>query len=367
MSIVIELLGDIAGTFVAMAPYLLLGLTFAGILHVVFSRALIMRHLGAGSLGSVVKAALLGVPLPLCSCGVIPTALSLRKSRASEGATLSFLISTPQTGIDSIIATYGLLGPVFAVFRPFAALVMGIVGGLSANLFEPRGSAGETSSDGRGPDCTICPLERPHSHTPWERLRAMATYAYGEFLDDIALQLVVGIAISGAIAFAVPPAFFERAIGNELLAMGLMILGGIPLYVCATASIPIAAALMLKGLSPGAAFVFLAVGPATNAATITLIVNAMGKRIAAIYLGVIAACSIGAGFALNAVYELTGAAPALQAAVMHDEPGFWKLAIAGVFAALLARSLIARFFGSKKCGGRCSCEGDACSQAPQDA
>lgn len=300
---VIGLLNEIVKTFLEMAPYLLLGLTFAGILHILFTREIIARHLGGHRFSAVVKSALLGVPLPLCSCGVVPTALSLRKSHASDGATVSFLISTPQTGVDSIIATYGMLGPIFAVFRPIAAFIMGIAGGAVTNLFDTGGKSEAILDNERYTSCKICVMPTPHRHSLIEKIWSMVKYGYGEFLDDISKQLVVGIIISGMISYFVPDDFFTRYIGNRFLEMVIMIVGGIPLYVCATASIPIAFALMMKGVSPGAAFVFLAVGPATNAATVTLIANAMGKKIVAVYLGVVTLFSIIAGYIFNFVVD----------------------------------------------------------------
>jgi uncharacterized membrane protein YraQ (UPF0718 family)/copper chaperone CopZ len=349
METVTGILNAIYATFVEMAPYLLLGLTFAGLLHILFKQEFVARHLGGGGLAAVVKAAVLGVPLPLCSCGVVPTALSLRKSKASDGATVSFLISTPQTGVDSIVATYGLLGPVFAVFRPLAAFVMGIVGGAITTLL---GGATAQQMSGRrsrkgAPACVICFENGEHAHTVREKVVGMCKYAFGEFLDDISPQLVVGIAISGLISFFVPPDFFGRYVDNEFAAMALMIVGGIPLYVCATASIPIAAALMMKGLSPGAAFVFLAVGPATNAATVTLIASVMGKKIVAVYLSVISVLSVAAGLALNGVFALLGpnVEPARQVHPHHEMgPGPFALVIAGLFAILLGLSLSRRLF-----------------------
>ncbi|MBW1645439.1 MAG: permease [Deltaproteobacteria bacterium] len=228
--------------------------------------------------------------------------LSLRQSRASEGATVSFLISTPQTGIDSIIATYGLLGPVFAVFRPLAAFVMGIVGGFVTQLLVGRQPAGQTAA-ATEPSCRLCDREEPHQHSLGAKIIAMARYGYGDFLDDISRQLTIGIILSGIITYFVPDNFFSRYAGNQLLEMLVMIVGGIPLYVCATASIPIAYALILKGISPGAAFVFLAVGPATNVATITLIGNVMGKKVVAIYLATITGLAMIAGYLFNRLID----------------------------------------------------------------
>jgi copper chaperone CopZ len=195
------------------------------------------------------------------------------------------------------------------------------------------------------PACVICFENGEHAHSVREKVVAMCKYAFGEFLDDISPQLVVGIAISGLISFFMPPDFFGRYVDNEFAAMALMIVGGIPLYVCATASIPIAVALMMKGLSPGAAFVFLAVGPATNAATVTLIASVMGKKIVAVYLSVISVLSVAAGLALNGVFSLLGPniEPARQIHPHHEMgPGPFSLVIAGLFATLLVLSLSRR-------------------------
>lgn len=297
-----ELLNAIWQTYLEIAPYLFIGLAFAGLLHMVFRRDFIARHLGKNNVWSVIKAAVLGVPMPLCSCGVIPTALHLRREKASEGATLSFLISTPQTGVDSILATYGMMGPVFAIFRPVAAFITGVAGGVVANLFHRNESQAVPGQKARA--CTSCTVPAPHDTGVISKLLNASRYAFVEFLDDIAGHLAVGIVLAGIISFAVPDAFFVRFGGNGITGMLIMILFGLPLYVCATGSIPIAVSLMMKGISPGAAFVFLVVGPATNAATITLIGNVMGKRTVAVYLSVIAVFALLGGFALNAIYDV---------------------------------------------------------------
>ncbi len=340
------LIAAISQTFLDMAPYLLLGLTFAGVLHVLFSQDFVSRHLGGRGFSAIVKAAVLGVPLPLCSCGVVPTALSLRQSRASEGATVSFLISTPQTGIDSIIATYGMLGPVFAVFRPLAAFVMGIAGGLVTQALAGRQPPAAAAVASPAKTCKLCPDPVPHHHSWPEKIIAMARYGYGDFLDDISRQLTIGIILSGVITYFVPDNFFSRYAGNQFLEMLLMIVGGIPLYVCATASIPIAYALILKGISPGAAFVFLAVGPATNMATITLIGNVMGKKVVAIYLAVITIFSLIAGCLLNGIIDLFyGGSLHLEQLAHHEsQASAAKAFFSGVFLLLLLLSLARNYF-----------------------
>ncbi|MCD6176501.1 MAG: SO_0444 family Cu/Zn efflux transporter [Candidatus Cloacimonetes bacterium] len=332
-----KLLSEIFSTYISIAPYLFLGLVFAGLLHVVFKKDFVAKHLGKNNFFSVIKAAILGVPLPLCSCGVIPTALFLRKKKASKGATLSFLISTPQTGVDSIIATYGMMGPIFAIFRPIAAFITGIVGGLITNFVEKKEVEVALQHDDKF-ECDTCEIEEPHSHTVLERVTSGLKYAFVEFLDDITIQLIVGIIIAGFISFLIPDNFFADFGGEGLAGMLLMIVVGIPLYVCATASIPIAVSLILKGISPGAAFVFLVVGPATNAATITLISRALGKKLIAIYLTVISVFAILGGLLLNYIFDIFGKPDMLMTHNHEDISLFSKLLI-GVFSILLILSI----------------------------
>ena len=366
MSYLVHFMSEMTAIFLSMAPYLLLGLTIAGFLHVVFRKELIVKHLGRGNLFSIVKAALLGVPLPLCSCGVVPTALSLRKNNASEGATLSFLISTPQTGIDSIIAMYGLLGGLFALFTPVAALVTGVIGGIAVTVFKGNKTAEPKISS--IDDCNLCTQSDPHTHSLSDKIKGMFNYAYKEFLDDISLQLVAGILISAVIGFVVPENFFSRYVTNDFAGMVLMVLAGIPLYICATASIPIALVLMIKGLSPGAAFVFLTVGPATNAATITMIAHAMGRRVVVIYLTVLTVMSFLAGSVLNMLYAHTGSRVGLKGAhVVSENPGVVVICFSILFGVLLLSSItrkIIRYFrkssseaGLDQCKSGCSCGG----------
>jgi hypothetical protein len=235
-----------------------------------------------------VNASLLGVPMPLCSCGVIPTGVGLYRNGASKGAAQSFLISTPQTGVDSIMITYSLLGLPFAIIRPIAAFITGIVGGVITNKVEgevPHTYANETSNE-----------EIPKG---LKKIPAIFKYAFIEFMDDIAKWLVIGILIAGLISVVLPDDFFLQYLSNPYLSMLVMLVASIPLYVCATSSVPIAAALILKGLSPGAALVFLMAGPATNAATISVIGNTMGKKSLFVYLSTIIAGSFLGGIILD--------------------------------------------------------------------
>jgi uncharacterized membrane protein YraQ (UPF0718 family)/copper chaperone CopZ len=356
---VLQLLNGIINTFVSMAPYLMIGLFFAGVLHVFVSSDIVAKNLGGNSAASVIKAAIFGIPLPLCSCGVLPVAMSLRKGKASDGATISFLISTPQTGIDGIVATWGMLGPVFAIFRPIAALVMGITGGLVTNLFSVKQVPAPEGGQKRF-ECNICYDTSPHSHSFAHRIRRIFSYAYRDFFDDISVNLSIGLVISGAIAFFMPDHFFEKYVGNEFVSMLMMIALGIPMYTCVTASIPVAVALMLKGLSPGAAFVFLTVGPATNFSFIMVIAQVMGKKIVTVYLTTLAIMSIVMGYVLNAVFSITGTQSIDKLLVQHfcKHTSVWALALSGIFLGILLLSFyrlllpkIKALFGIKKSGG----------------
>ncbi len=283
-----------------MSPFLLFGFLVAGLLSVFVKPENVERHLGGRGFLQVFKAAIFGVPLPLCSCGVIPVAASLRRHGASAGATTSFLISTPQTGVDSVMVTFSLLGPVFAVFRPMVAFLSGILGGVLVNVFGyEKGAAPDEH-----PACTAECCGGAGNHG--SGLMRAVRYGFVTLPRDIHKALIVGILIAGVISAAVPDDFFAGILGGGILSMLVMMAVGIPVYVCATASVPIAAALVMKGISPGAALVFLMTGPATNAATISTVWKIMGKRIAGIYLAAVAASALAAGLILDAVFRGSG-------------------------------------------------------------
>ena len=267
-----EFLSALADLTMEMAPYLLLGFLFAGILFVWFPKKKVYKYLGKPNSASVINAALIGIPLPLCSCGVIPTGISFYNSGASKGSSVSFLISTPQTGVDSVMVTYSLLGLPMAVIKPIIALVTGVFGGFMTNKFDRK----DAEEKQKNADINNDKADRS--------LPGMLRYAFVEFLEDIAKWLVIGLLLAALIDVLVPESFFTAYLGNEYLEMLLIMGVAIPLYVCATGSVPIAAILMLKGLSPGAAIVFLMAGPATNAATMTVIGNVFGRRTLILYL-----------------------------------------------------------------------------------
>ena len=330
-------LTEMWGVTAQMAPYLLFGFLMAGLLSVWVTPAFVEEHLGKRGIRQVCKAALLGVPLPLCSCAVIPVAASLRRHGASRGATLSFVASTPQTGLDSIMVTQSLLGPVFVIVRVVTAFVSGVLGGVVSEVVvrERDGDEGETGGGEDGCGCHHC-ASGPRVH--WF-LRAFR-YGFVDLARDIGRAIVLGIVVSGVLSAWVPDNYFADRLGPGLSSMLVMLLVGIPLYTCSSGSVPIALALIRMGLSPGAALVFLVTGPATNMATLTTMWRILGKRATAVYLLSIALCALAAGFVLNGlVLGETGVA----AHTMHEGGLAWWHHVAGiVLAAVLVPSLLPR-------------------------
>ena len=270
-----------------MSPYLLLGFLIAGILHVFVPQRFYSRYLSRDNKFSVLWAALLGIPLPLCSCGVIPTAIGLRNEKASKGAVASFLIATPQTGIDSILATFSVLGLGFAIIRPVAALVTGVCGGLLVNHLIK-----EDSENG--------PMEGSSNVESGNKVWRVLKYAYFDMIQDIGLRLVIGLLVAALIQVLVPDEFFLHFGSSPLLQMLIILIVAVPMYICSTGSIPVAAALIMKGLSSGTALVMLMAGPAVNLASILVVKKALGARFTAIYLLVIVGFSILFGLLVNA-------------------------------------------------------------------
>lgn len=297
-----------------MAPYLLLGFLVAGILRVFVPRTLYSKHLAKPGMKSVVKAAALGVPLPLCSCGVIPTAVGLRKEGASHGACTSFLIATPQTGVDSIAATYSLMGLPFAVVCPIAALFTAMFGGWLVNKYAHEAPIDSPSMKENSPSLT--------ARKGWkESLKEAFSYAFVEMMQDVGKWLVIGLLIAALITVAVPNEWLAALHDYKLLNMLIVLAVAIPMYVCATGSIPIAVSLMAKGLTPGAGLVLLMAGPAVNSASMLVIGKVFGKRTLWLYL---LSIIIGAMlFGLGIDYLLPSSWFAVQSRIVettcHDE------------------------------------------------
>ncbi|MHC4130382.1 MAG: SO_0444 family Cu/Zn efflux transporter [Planctomycetota bacterium] len=295
-----SLLTDFWFTVAEMSPFLLFGFFVAGVLSVLVSRAFVETHLGGKGFWPLVKASLFGVPLPLCSCGVIPVAMSLHKHGASKGSSISFLVSTPQTGVDSIFVTFSLLGPLFTIFRPVAAFLSGIVGGSLTNTFTRlSGQADEQQRKCEDECCT--------GDSKQDRLKHGLKYGFVTLPRDIGKAMLLGLIVAALISVFVPNDYFVDKLGHPVISMLVMVLIGVPVYVCATASVPIAAALIMKGLSPGTALVFLMTGPATNAASFITIWKGLGKVTSIAYLTSVIGCALASGLLLDYIvsgYEL---------------------------------------------------------------
>jgi hypothetical protein len=283
------------------APLLLLGLIVAGILHVLVSERAVLRHLGRPGWWTVVKATLLAIPLPLCSCSVVPVVASLRRKGATNGASVSFLIAAPQIGADSFLLTQGLLGPLFALFRIAASAVTALVAGVALDrTAQPSGQAVPQLLESPGIVWRTAPLAF------WRHVR--------ELTGSLANNLLIGLAVAALILVLLPEGWLDSWQGrNPLFSMFPMLLIGLPVYICATAATPIAAALVMKGLHPGAALVFLLAGPATNMVTLVLLRSTLGWRSLAVYIASIAGVSLLAGWLLGEFW--TGSA--LPAAHSH--------------------------------------------------
>lgn len=305
-----------AGILNEMSPYILLGFIIAGILHEFVRPETMSRHLSGKGWRPVVKAALLGVPLPLCSCGVLPTAVGLHRQGASKGATTSFLIATPQTGVDSIAATYSLLGLPLAILRPIAALAGGFIGGISVGKFDRTDTGGIHAAgvDAAGVDavsgchdgcCTdgtsdISGKVSGKSNVSFlRRLFSAVRYGMVDMVGNVGKWLVIGLIVAALITVYVPDTFLLSLSGTPFLAMLAMIAVAVPMYICATGSIPIAMSLMMKGLNPGAAFVLLMAGPAANFASMMVLGKAIGKRATAIYLASVIVTALMFGLAVD--------------------------------------------------------------------
>lgn len=328
-----------------MAPYLLLGFFIAGLLYAFVPQKLYAKHLQKPGFKSVLYSTLLGIPLPLCSCGVLPTTVSLRKSGASRGACTSFLISTPQTGVDSILATYSLLGLPFAIIRPIAALVTGLVGGFVTDL---------SFKDEKATDVVSKNVENKNL-TFMQKLKVALQYAFGELLEDVGKWLVIGLLVSALITVAVPNDFFSALQDYPFLNMLIVLVIAIPMYTCATGSIPIALSLMMKGMTPGAAFLLLMAGPAINTASMLVINKAFGKKQTVIYIVSIVLGAITFGLVMD--YLLPSSwfdVSHMNAAVACCEEGhneWFSIICSVVFLILLIKS----FFHGHHHHGECGC------------
>ncbi len=371
MSALVEILEKFVWQFVTlfseMAPFLLLGFLLAGILHVWVPNHLYVPKISKPSFNSVLWSALFGVPLPICSCGVIPTSIALRKEGASKGASVSFLISTPATGVDSILATYSLLGGPFAILRPVAAFMTAMLGGLFTNVVtkkEPETGVavvGETHEphhehehcDCDGDHCS-CGQDHDEDHSKKsfvQKVRETLEYGFVNMIGDVSKWLIIGLLLGALIAAFVPDDFFLFLHEYPLLCMVVVLVLAMPMYTCATGSIPLALALVEKGITPGAALVLLMAGPATSIASMLVVGKAFGKRTLAAYLTSIALGALFFGFVVDTFFMDTFLASMLPHASAechgHGALGVLDYICAGLFALLIVYAK----FAYKGCDG----------------
>ncbi|GGF81196.1 SO_0444 family Cu/Zn efflux transporter [Alteromonas lipolytica] len=383
--------------FMESAPWLLLGLLVAGVMHELVPISLLQKHMGSSGPAAIGKAAVIGAPLPLCSCGVIPAAVGLRRSGASRPATVSFLVATPETGVDSVSVSYALLGPLFAIVRPFCAIISAVYAGMMVRLFAeqdtPSAAASENSSHPASSSCcstsatapekvssccdsksTQVPQQKaeptssccasktqqpdvssqassccgtnsepaPADKSPSLAAKTLAIWQFstGKLLIDISIWLLIGLALAAAIQTWVPTDFLTRW-GDGLLAMLVMAVIGIPMYICATASTPLAVGFLSAGLSPGAVLVFLLAGPATNISTMGMIAKEMGKRTLVLYIISVMSASILLGYGLNLLvsqFDLQGWITLGQSAHEHGEVSPVYALCAVILGALMLRN-----------------------------
>lgn len=318
------------------APWLLLGYLIAGVIKQVIPSEWVQKQLAKPGLLSITKGALIGAPLPLCSCGVIPTALAVRKAGASKGATASFLVATPETGVDSIAFSYAMLGPIFAIARPISALISAVIAGVLVHKFDTDDVVAEPAPAPKS-CCSMSKLNaEPEPPTLGERLVQAVQYGYGRMIADTAKWLFIGLTAAALVTAYVPQSFFLQW-GDGVIAMLIMVIVGLPMYICATASTPVAASFLFAGLSPGAALVFMLTGPATNIATMGVIREQLGNRSLVAYLIGVIATAITAGLVLNQLYGVFGWELELAAMSHGEETALWRQIAAIALSLLVVR------------------------------
>jgi len=326
-----------------LAPWLLLGFALAGIISIFLRREMVAKMLGGKGFGSIFRATLIGVPLPLCSCGVIPVAAAVREKGAGKGATAAFLASTPETGVDSAIATWGMLGPLMAVVRIAVAFVTGILAGIFVRF---------VTRNERDDEITTAADDEKSGKRP--TIADGIRYAFMTMPDDMAGSLATGILLAGAVAALLPGDFFAASGMNGAVAYLVTTLVAIPLYVCSTGSIPLAAAMIHAGFSPGCALVFLITGPATNMTTIATMRRYLGAKAIAAYLSAIVLTAWGAGLFIDAGLGAE--------TIMGDMPhAMGKASLVGnvcaaILAVMILKGLAMRLILTKKASCECECE-----------
>lgn len=357
----------LAGIFAEAGLWLVVGFMVAGLLHAFVSKELLVRHLGKRGIGSVLKATLIGVPLPLCSCSVIPAAASLRQGGASKGASTAFAVSTPEIDVPAASLTWAMLGPVMAVARVIAAAISAIVAGVlidATDRSKENDQVAPTESpeaDTSGGDCCSKPSQ-PQSQSFAGRLKTAVKYAFVTLPADLVNWLLIGFIVSAAVAAFVPESWFSGTLGNGIFAIAVAMAFGLVVYVCATGSTPMAAALVAKGLGPGAALAFLLAGPATNPATMAWILKDLGGKALAVYITSIAGVAMASGLALE--WLLTGSAFDISSPASHAMDSTSALSRIGgaLLMAMLAYAIIRKL--QQRLATKKRAEGSCCSSAP---
>lgn len=353
MNLILEAFWELS---IDMGVYILFGLLAAGVLHQLIREEWIQKHLGSNTHGSVYKAALFGAPLPLCSCSVIPFAASIRRNGASKGSTLSFLISTPITGIDSILATFGMFGWVFTLYRVFTSVIIAVAAGMLMNIFEPKEAAKKGFAfSAVAPQPAVKIVQAPQSETkkPFS-LTGVFHYGLVTLLSSFSKPLFWGLLIGAFISAAIPSNLNELFNDNRVLGYLIAVAIAAPMYVCATASLPIAASLIIAGVSPGAAFIFLSAGPATNTVTMGVVKSMLGMRALVIYLSVIIIGSIAFGASIDFLFDSMSITMNVN---LHEHHGILEEGAAALMLGLIAWHLIKERFTKKEksCGGGSCC------------
>lgn len=319
------------------SPYLIFGLLISGLIHQLVPMSKVKKWLGPEKFSSVLKAALIGVPLPLCSCSVIPTAVTIKKSGASNAATSAFLISTPESGIDSISITYGLMDLPMTIIRPVAAFFSAFFAGVLQFKFndfeyiEDKNEKKTCCSKSGGAK----PSEKPSG---LELFKGVFKYGFGKLIDDISWWLTIGILLGALIEFIVPDNFFTNMgmIENRLM----ILLIGVPLYICASASTPIAVSLILKGLSPGSALLLLLVGPATNISNIAVLQKYIGRKGVIINVFSIVFVALVFSFITDWIYTDFFTLKLSEVLTDHNHGGqWWQIGSSLILVVLLAKGI----------------------------
>jgi uncharacterized membrane protein YraQ (UPF0718 family) len=380
MDIVFQILAESWHLLLEASIYILFGMLVGGLLKVFLNPSFVADHLGRGKISSVIKAALFGIPIPLCSCGVLPAAASLKKQGANNGATTAFLISTPESGVDSMAITYALLDPIMTMARPVAAFFTAVAAGITENLLHTqkeqdwlrvvdRSCPVDNCCDGT--DCP--PDDHARHHSFGEKFATGLRFAVTDLWGDLAGWFFVGLLLAGIIAVFIPAEVMTRYLGGGLPAMLIMLAVGIPMYICATASTPVAAALIVKGVSPGAALVFLLVGPATNVTSLSVLFGLLGKRATAIYLVTLSLFAVISGLLLDQIYGGLGISATAVVGQAGEVVPYWlqligALAVIGLSIRPLY-GLVIKFVSRPKSGQdgqapgsqECDCCADSCA------